>query len=393
MTVFCRVVVHVLLVLHDHLDPNAGGGGTVLGLGERYRARGHRVQYRSFDSLPRRLSHNAKTLVFPSYLLWRLGMDMRRDPPDVLDSSLGDTWLWARTLRRRTRRPPLLVARSHGLAHLAHIAELEEVRLGRKTLSWRYPLYWGGFRLWEVTQTLRHADVALFLNPAERDFALAEFGISAAHAHVVPNGIPDAFLASKVEAAPDAGGGRIGIAQVGGWRYLKGIRNSAESLTEVLGRHPEVHASLLGTQTAADEVLRSFPTDLRERVRVVPSFPRADLPRLLQGHHIKLFPVLAEGFGLALLEAMACGLAPVTTPVGGPGTLVRDGENGLLVAPARSDALTMALERLLEDRPLLRHLQGEAWASARRYGLTRVADETLAVYRDALQRRNSNGVA
>ena len=126
-----------------------------------------------------------------------------------------------------------------------------------------------------------------------------------------------------------------------------------------------------------------------ERVQVMPVFARADLPRLLGGHHIKLFPPLVEGFGLALLEAMACGLAPVTTQVGGPATLVRDGENGLVVEPGRSDALAAALERLLVTRPLLHRFQQEARSSARRYGITRVADETLAIYGEALARLES----
>ena len=121
----------------------------------------------------------------------------------------------------------------------------------------------------------------------------------------------------------------------------------------------------------------------------MPVFARADLPRLLGGHHIKLFPPLVEGFGLALLEAMACGLAPVTTQVGGPATLVRDGENGLVVEPGRSDALAAALERLLVTRPLLHRFQQEARSSARRYGITRVADETLAIYGEALARLES----
>jgi len=379
--------VHVLLVLHDLLDANAGGGGTVLGLGERFEARGHRVEYRSFDLLSDRLSHNAKTVVWPSYLLWRLDRDVRRDPPDIIDSSLGDTWLWGRIQRPRSRRIPLLVARSHGLAHLAHIAELEEARAGRKKLSWRYPLYWGGFRLWETEQTLKFADVALFLNPAERDYAVRVLGLPGERAHVVPNGIPDAFLDSELELAPDAPDGRIGIAQVGGWRYLKGIRNSVDALVEAMRRHAHVHASFIGTRASRDEVRGEFPEDLRERVRVVPEFARADLPRLLEGYHIKLFPPLAEGFGLALLEAMACGLAPVTTQVGGPATMVRDGQNGLVVEPGRSDQLTAALERLIVDRPLLHRLQQEARCSAQRYGVTRVADETLAIYRDAIERR------
>jgi glycosyltransferase involved in cell wall biosynthesis len=120
---------------------------------------------------------------------------------------------------------------------------------------------------------------------------------------------------------------------------------------------------------------------------VVRSFARADLPRLLKGHHIKLFPPLVEGFGLSLLEAMACGLAPVTTSVGGPATLVREGDNGLVVAPGTTDAIVLAIERLLDDRALLHRLQNAARSSAKRYGLTRVADETLAIYQDALVHR------
>lgn len=377
--------MRVTLVLHDRLDPNAGGGGTVLGLGSQLAADGARVEYCSFDLLPARLSHNTKTIIWPAYLAWRLRRTMRRNPQDVIDASLGDVWLWQR-LDPRVSGETVMVARSHGLIHLAHQTELAEAGAGRKQLSWRYPLYWGGFRIWEVARTVKQADVALFLNPLERDYAVERLGVEPSRARIVPNGIPDAFLEAPMEAAPLDETSPIRIAQVGGWRYLKGINNSVEALTEVLQRHPNVTMTFAGTGVPVEEISARFPAGVRERVRVVPSFDRGTLPEVLSGHHIHLFPSLAEGFGLGLVEAMACGLAPVTTRVGGPATLVEDGKNGLLVPPAETPRIVDALERLLADRELLRTLQLAARESARPFALSRVAAQTREIYDEAVER-------
>jgi glycosyltransferase involved in cell wall biosynthesis len=53
---------------------------------------------------------------------------------------------------------------------------------------------------------------------------------------------------------------------------------------------------------------------------------------------------------VSLIEAMAAGLPIVATAVGGTPDAVRDGETGLLVPPADSDALAQAVERMLSDR-------------------------------------------
>jgi glycosyltransferase involved in cell wall biosynthesis len=68
------------------------------------------------------------------------------------------------------------------------------------------------------------------------------------------------------------------------------------------------------------------------------------------------FPTENDVFPSAVVEAMACGLPLVTTPVGAIKEIIEDGRNGLLVAPRDGNALSRALDRLLGDRELASRL-------------------------------------
>jgi sugar transferase (PEP-CTERM/EpsH1 system associated) len=90
---------------------------------------------------------------------------------------------------------------------------------------------------------------------------------------------------------------------------------------------------------------------------------RSDVAQLLPHFDIFALPSQAEGISNTLLEAMACGCAPVATDVGGNPELVAPEVNGLLVPSQDSVALAGALARLVND-PVLR--QGLAQASLAR---------------------------
>src|SRR5690606_20106659 len=70
---------------------------------------------------------------------------------------------------------------------------------------------------------------------------------------------------------------------------------------------------------------------------------RSDIPRLLAAADIFVLPSLWEGLPLAVLEAMASGLPPVVTRVGGNAEIIEDGKSGLLVPPADTQALAESL--------------------------------------------------
>lgn len=79
---------------------------------------------------------------------------------------------------------------------------------------------------------------------------------------------------------------------------------------------------------------------LRESITYHPQPERDALVRLYQGASVFALPSDEEGFGMVVLEAMACGVPVVSTRSGGPDGIITDGEDGFLVP--RDDAATMA---------------------------------------------------
>ena len=86
---------------------------------------------------------------------------------------------------------------------------------------------------------------------------------------------------------------------------------------------------------------------------------RTDMPELLQNSHIFCLPTFyREGLPKVILEAMASARPVVTTDVVGCRDAIRDGQDGLLVAPKDVNALADAVERLIKD-PALRRQFGQ----------------------------------
>ena len=380
--------MNILLTIHHELNPNAGAPGSILKLGEAYQALGHTVQYYSFDSLPHWIPQLAQGLVFPEFLANYLTKPGVRSNLDIIDASTGDAWVWAKFFQNRHQRTPLLVTHSHGLEHTSHLTYLEEVRRGNQHSSWKYPIYNGGYRLWEVATSLQHAELVLMLNRRDADFTIETFNIEVDRVHVVANGIPEVFLDLPLEIASEEQDSLCHIVQIGTYIPRKGIQYSVPALNAILNRHPQVKVSFLGTCCPADQVYADFDSTIRDRIHVVPRYCHEDLPGLIKGHHILLFPSLSEGFPLAVPEAMACGLAPVVTNVPGATEIVMHKENGILFPARDSQAIEQTLEQLICDRVLLNTLRQNAHATAQAYSWMQIAQTRLLLYENALKKRH-----
>ncbi|HEX3614820.1 MAG TPA: glycosyltransferase [Sporichthyaceae bacterium] len=100
---------------------------------------------------------------------------------------------------------------------------------------------------------------------------------------------------------------------------------------------------------------------LGDRVRFLGKVPHADVPALIQGFDVFVVPSVldSESFGVAAVEAQACGLPVIVSAVGGLTEVVRDGVTGYVVPPRDPSALAAAMAQLAQ-RPELRGLLGGA---------------------------------
>jgi glycosyltransferase involved in cell wall biosynthesis len=377
--------LRVLFVVHHRMDRAAGVSGATLALGNALEQRGHRVSYYGFDD-----AFGAQTgadipamLRFPWYAARHL---MRAASSyDVIDASTGDAWVWG-LLGRPGGRRTALVTRSHGLEHVLAADLRRRARIGQVRLSRKYPLYHGGFRLWEVARSLRVADAQVFLNNADRCHAIQRLGVAGSRAVVIPNGISEHALSSPPSGVMPSDAA-IELAFIGSWIPRKGTTGVVDMAQALTRRNVPFRLRLLGTGAPDEMVLDSFDEGSRRSVTVVRQFAPGALPALLDGAAVLLHPSWTEGFSLALVEAMAAGLAPVATRSGGATTVIQDGQSGLLLANESGDALASAVERLAGDVVLLAQLQSEARQSVQSLRWDAIAERTVEVYRGAIARR------
>jgi len=117
---------------------------------------------------------------------------------------------------------------------------------------------------------------------------------------------------------------------------------------------------------------------LRDAVRLLGYVPEEDLPHIYNLARAVAFPSLYEGFGLPIVEAMACGV-PVLTGNGSAMAEVGAGA-ALLVDPLSAEEIEHGLVRLLTDESFRQELRGAGLARAMQFSWARAARETIAVY-------------
>jgi glycosyltransferase involved in cell wall biosynthesis len=112
---------------------------------------------------------------------------------------------------------------------------------------------------------------------------------------------------------------------------------------------------------------------------------QAEVQDLLSIAQALVHPSHSEGFGLAILEAMAAGLPVVATRSGGPEEIVEEGVSGLLVPVGDPPALAAALRRVLAEEDLAAALARGGRARAGAFTLAATARRTEEVYRELVE--------
>lgn len=202
----------------------------------------------------------------------------------------------------------------------------------------------------------------------------------------------DRFLARPV-AGPGAVRARYGLAEtarvvacVGGIQRRKGQLDLVEAAALLARDFPALVFVLAGGAGDAEYLAvlqeRIAALGLGGRFRLVGFEP--EVRDLLAVSTALVHPSHSEGFGLAILEAMAVGLPVVATRCGGPEEIVEDGVSGLLVPPQDPPALAAALRRVLGDPTAARLLGGSAATRARAFSLEATARGLEEIYGELL---------
>ncbi len=149
-------------------------------------------------------------------------------------------------------------------------------------------------------------------------------------------------------------------------------------LADALAQIPDLPWQLLivGDGEAADAV-RSLYAPLQGGIAWLGRLDEAELARVCKSCDLLIWPAVREAFGMALLEAQACGLPVVAGRTDGVPAIVADGETGLLPPPGDAAAFARAVRALLDD-PARREAMGQAaQARAVRHHSIRSAAATL----------------
>jgi len=124
---------------------------------------------------------------------------------------------------------------------------------------------------------------------------------------------------------------------------------------------------------------------LQDRIILTGWLPENELSRLYHTADFFVLPTLTDTSPLVILEALAAGKPVIATNVGGISELVKNFENGILVSPKDSNAISNAIEILLDDE-LRRRLSINAKKTiGMEYSWQKIAEKTLKLYDEVLE--------
>lgn len=206
-----------------------------------------------------------------------------------------------------------------------------------------------------------HFAIDRFLAPCSRFFiavssAVADYyqkrGIPKGMCRVIANGIDtQSFPAPERSALFDELGwddSHCVFVAIGRFVSAKNQKVFVDALAQVIQKQPQVRGLLLG-QGPLEAELRSQIDRLGLQEKVAMPGVRTDIPQILNGVRAVVFTSEREGLPMVLLEAMAAGVPVVSTPVGGVGEVLTDGENGWIIPEDDAQATAECLERLAAD--------------------------------------------
>lgn len=282
------------------------------------------------------------TRAFDAAFLMRLARICRAQRVDVIHSHLLTSSVYASVIGRLLRIP--VVSTFHGVMDVSTPTRQTRIKIGLLN---------------------RLVSRAVFVSEYLRLELASSVGLRGQSSSVIHNGIDTTRFQpgphSRLRERLGVSRAHTLIGAVGNVRPAKAYDVLLASAAEMLRAGILFHIVIAGDgEGELWETLMRQRAELRLEEHVSFVGFQHDVPDFLTGLDVYVLPSTTEGFSLAVVEAMACGLAIVGTRSGGPQEIIRDNESGLLVATSDAADLARALTRVAIDLPLRNRLGATA---------------------------------
>lgn len=243
----------------------------------------------------------------------------------------------------------------------------------------------------QVRRSARAAQRVIAISAATKRDVVTLFGVPADRVEVVYNGVDAGFTpapAADVEAFRQRHGlpARF-LLHLGTLEPRKNLVRLVQAFARVKAQDPAQPPLRLvlagGKGWGYDAIFAEVKQLGLENDVLFPGYiPDEELPWWYRAAAVFVYPSLLEGFGLPVIEAMACAAPVVTSNVSSLPEVA--GDAALLVDPLEVDALAAALLRILRDDALAQELRARSVQQAARFSWANTARDTAAVYRRIL---------
>ena len=196
---------------------------------------------------------------------------------------------------------------------------------------------------------------------------------------VIYNGIDFDVFNTSSQTAADEG---FVILSVGSLTPQKNYKLAIDVIHEILNRgYSNIEYLIAGSGRLEVELASRIAEDgLTDVVKLLGTVN--DVPSLLRTADIFFMPSSWEGFGIAALEAMACGIPVIASDLPGIREVVgSDDSCGILTNPYSANDMADVLEDLLTDRRLMIEMGKSGAERARRFDIERTVDEHISLYK------------
>ena len=286
-------------------------------------------------------------------------------------------------LRDQSRKPLLFSP----IPEAPLFSSLPSVVVFHDLIPLRFPQFFGAIKLfyrYYVPQVLAQAERVLCNSEATAQDVVEFYGIPAQK--LVP--IPLAYDASHfrpTSALPDLPRANLTtenrpyFLMLGRQAPYKNIGRVIEALARIKQDCVLLIAGPTDERYTPDLIEQAEHLDVRSRIKFLSYIPYNQLPKLLSAATALVFPSLWEGFGLPVLEAMACGTPVICSNLASLPEVA--GNAALLIDPLETSAIASAMNRLLTDNDLRSQLKTAGLQRARQFSWEKTGQATVEVLR------------